>query len=244
VRPTGIRRIWELWRGGQSDVASLQARIQFLGGTRDLAFVFVAVVFPGVTGVHWLRDGGVGLTFIGFMGYLELVSVLVLVLSRLRLRDLQAELRTLDFEEEIKQNAAESPILLFLKHQAELKRYYDQALQQSGLAFVLGVICVASGLGVIAAGFVLVQEVNSTERIVTAALAGVGAILSGFVARVYLGIHRGAVESLTGFHGKFVETHHLHVAGVFASKVDGDDAWLALVQAAANPRQVSGDFRD
>ncbi|HEU4461985.1 MAG TPA: hypothetical protein VFR75_05285, partial [Solirubrobacterales bacterium] len=204
---------------------------------------FVAVAIPGAVGLKWVLDGGMGLPFVALMGYLELVAVLVLMLSRLRLRDLQAELRTVEFENEILEQSEKSPILLFLKHQAELKRYYDQALQQSGLAFVLGVICVASGLAVVGAGFVLLQEGDSTQGIATAALAAVGALLSGFVARVYLGIHRGAVESLTGFHEKFVETHHLHVAGVFASRVEDDarkdDTLLALVKAAAN--RNSGD---
>ncbi len=241
-QPRGLRRIWALWRGGQTDVASLQARIKFMGGARDLAFLFFTAVFPSVIAGMWVSTGYISLTFAAIMGYLELVSVLVFMVSRMRLRDLQAELRTAEFELEIREKTGESPLLLFLKHQAELKRYYDQALQQSGLAFVLGVFCVVSGLTVIALGFLLIQDGNNAERIITGALAAVGATLTGFVARVYLGIHRGAVESLTGFHGKFVETHHLHIAGVFASRVDDEDTrdstLLALVQsaAAASPR--------
>ena len=242
-QPKGLTRIWALWRGGQTDVASLRARIKFMGGARDLAFLFFTGVFPVFIAIKWAGSGHIGVTFVAIMGYLELVSVLVFVVSRMRLRDLQAELRTVEFENEIRKKEDESPILLFLKHQAELKRYYDQALQQSGLAFVLGVFCVVSGLAVIAVGFLLIQDGNNAERIITGALAAVGAILSGFVARVYLGIHRGAVESLTGFHGKFVETHHLHIAGVFASRVDDEEArdstLLALVQAAASAQRAA-----
>lgn len=247
-QPKGRRRIFELWRGGQPDALSLRARIKLVGLTRDWAFAFLVVVFPLFVCVWWWINGDPGLNFIATMGYLELVSVMVFSVSRLRLRDLQAELRTVEFENEIREHSEESPILLFLKHQAELKRYYDQVLQQSGLAFVLGVICVGAGLGVVVAGFFLIQDTDAgnTERIVTAGLAGVGALLTGFVARVYLGIHRGAVESLNGFHGKFVETHHLHVAGVFASWLDDgpskDATLLALFQAASQsgPQEQGG----
>ncbi len=226
-----------LWPGGETDERSLRVRIGRLGQTRNLSFGFVTGLFPALIVARWLLFGYIGFTFATVAGYLELVAILVFLVSRIRLRDLQAELRTVQFEKEIRAQHGESPILLFLKHQAELKRYYDQALQQSGLAFVLGIFCVLSGLAVIAAGFMLVQNGADAQEIVTGALAAVGAILSGFIARVYLGIHGGAVESLTGFHEKFVETHHLHIAGVFASRVDDDEkrdaALLALVEAAA-----------
>lgn len=225
-----------LWPG-QATVSDLEIRIRRLVQTRNLSFAFLVGVFPAVIAVRWAVDGTVGLTLGAAMGYLELVAILVFLVSRLRLRDLQAELRTLEFEKEIFAKTDESPILLFLKHQAELKRYYDQALQQSSLAFVLGIFCVVAGLAVIAVGFALIQGGSSAERIVTGSLAAVGAILTGFVAQVYLGIHRGAVESLNGFHEKFVETHHLHIAGVFASRVDDgekrDTALQALVEAAS-----------
>lgn len=228
-----------VWPGGETSVPSLKKRISRLGLTRNLSFAFLVFIFPAVVAITWAANNHVGLTFATVMGYLELVAILVFLVSRLRLRDLQAELRTLELEEDILKNAKESPILLFLKHQAELKRYYDQALQQSGLAFVLGVFCVIAGLGVIAVGFTLIQGDSNAERIVAGALAAVGAILTGFVARVYLGIHDGAVKSLSGFHEKFVETHHLHIAGVFASRVDDEEkrdaALLALVEAAGAP---------
>jgi hypothetical protein len=225
---------------GDKAVWDLEKRIHLQTVIRNLAFIFLIGVFPTLIAALWALDGSVGVTFAAVTGYLELVAVLVFLVSRLRLRDLQAELRTAKFENEIRAEYGESPMLLFLKHQAELKRYYDQALQQSGLAFALGVFCIISGLAAIAAGFMLIHDgsdVSDAERIVTGALAAVGAILSGFVAKVYLGIHHGAIHSLTGFHEKFVETHHLHIAGVFASRVDDEEkrdaALLALVEAAA-----------
>ncbi len=223
--------------GAKNAVRDLKKRIGVQKRIRNVAFTFLVVAFPALIGVPWAVSGSVDVTLAAAAGYLEFVSVLIFLFTRLRLRDLEAELRTAEFEKEIRARTGESPILLFLKHQAELKRYYDQALQQSGLAFVLGIFCVLSGLAVIAAGFMLIQNGPDSQEIVTGALAAVGAILSGFVAQVYLGIHGGAVKSLTGFHEKFVETHHLHIAGVFASRVDDkekrDAALLALVEAAA-----------
>lgn len=221
---------------GENKVQELQDRIGVQGIIRNVAFAFLIVIFPALIAASWAREGNPDLILAAATGYLELVAILVFLFTRLRLRDLEAELRTAEFENEIRGHSGESPILLFLKHQAELKRYYDQALQQSGLAFVLGIFCVLSGLAVIAAGFMLIQNGPDEQEIVTGALAAVGALLSGFVARVYLGIHGGAVKSLTGFHEKFVETHHLHIAGVFASRVDDEEkrdaALLALVQTA------------
>jgi hypothetical protein len=229
-------QIWSLWRGDETNAPSLRARIRRLVATRNLSLLFVTGVFPLLVLIWWAVSKDFSLAFAAVVGYLELAAILVFQVSRQRLRDLQAELRTVEFENEILSQDPGSQTLLFLQHQAELKRYYDQALQQNRLAFVLGVFCVVAGLAVIGLGFALVQAQSGTEQIVTGTLAATGAILSGFVARVYLGIHRGAVKSVTRFHEKLVQTHHLHIAGVFVSRLESkqarDDALAALIRAA------------
>jgi hypothetical protein len=231
-----MRDRYRLWWGGRNDEESIESRLLFLGGIRDFSFLVIAAVIPLLTGAVALSTGGISLTFGILVAYIELVSIFAVIVSRLRLRDLQATLRSQDFEEKIFGGKADTPVVLFLKHQSDLKRYYDQALQHSSLVFFLGIFCVLAGLGTIGVAFFLVRESGDemTEQIVTGALGAVGAILSGFVAKVYLGIHRGAIESLNDFHDKLVQTHHLHFAGVLAARVaDGttkDQAHLELIK--------------
>lgn len=233
---------FRLWRGGGNDEESIDARLLFLGTIRDLSFIAIYAI-PLVAGAFVLANGSnISLTFGLLTAYLELLSIFAVVVSRMRLRDLQATRRSQEFEDRIFGGSKDTPVVLFLKHQSDLKRYYDQALQHSSLVFFLGIFCVLAGLGTIGVAAFLVAEAGGkdagsdqmTEQIITGALGAVGAILSGFVAKVYLGIHHGSIESLNDFHDKLVQTHHLHFAGVLAARVeDGttrDQAHLELVK--------------
>ncbi|HEX5929726.1 MAG TPA: hypothetical protein VFY48_10055 [Solirubrobacterales bacterium] len=233
---------FKLWRGGGNDDESLKARILFLGTIRDFGFFVIAVVIPVAAGSYAVANHGEVPLEIGLLiGYLELVWIFAVMVSRMRLRDLQATRRSQEFEDQIFKGSQDTPVVLFLKHQSDLKRYYDQALQHSSLVFFLGIFCVLAGLATIGVALYLVVQAGTesnpdqvTEQIITGSLGAVGAILSGFVAQVYLGIHRGAIESLNDFHDKLVGTHHLHFAGVLAARVEDettkDQAHLELVK--------------
>lgn len=224
-------RPFQLWWEGGVDRKSLEARTLFLSAVRDLFFVS-AVVIPIGAGILFLRENGQPpLLAVLFLGYLEMLAVSILTIIRMRLRDLQAALVSDRFERDILDGGDASPVLLFLKHQSDLKRYYDQALRHSSLVFGLGIFCVLAGLFFIGASLFLLKsgedvgiELGTAGQIITGSLGATAAILTGYVARVYLSIHRGALRSLNDFHDKLVKTHHLHFAGVLADRVKDENA--------------------
>ena len=224
-----LTRPFQLWWEGGVDRSSLEARILFLSAIRDVFFVS-AVVIPVGAGVFILGESGDLPVLVAiFFGYLELLAVTILTIIRLRLRELQAALVSDRFEGDILDGGDDSPVLLFLKHQSDLKRYYDQALRHSSLVFGLGVFCVLAGLVFIGISLFLLKagkdvgvELGTAGQIITGSLGATAALLTGYVARVYLSIHRGALRSLNDFHDKLVKTHHLHFAGVLADRVSDE----------------------
>lgn len=184
---------------------------------------------------------------VALFAYFQLFFLAGFFTCRAQARDLGSEHRTVAFERQILRDRPETDpgdetdsMILFLKNEVELKRYYDQALRQSSFVFVLGVVCVLVGLAVVAgAGWIIYSRagIDETAQIVIGALGVAGALLSGFVARVYLGLHKGTVSSMTDFHTRFVLTHHMLFANVLVARIDDersrDDALSEVANAIA-----------
>jgi hypothetical protein len=182
-----------------------------------------------------------GTLIAGLLGFAELYVLLTLLFTRARLQDLNADLQVVEFDTvlySLANTRERTAANLFFKHQLELKRYYDLTLRQHRQAFVLGVVCVLFGLGVVAGAAVLVatsaHDTTATTKVVTGALGAVGAFLAGFVAQVYLGIYRGSAVSLGSFHGRLVETNHLHFANLLLSGINNNkERYQALKDLAS-----------
>lgn len=115
---------------------------------------------------------------------------------------------------------------LFKHHHLELKRYYDENLKQSSWIFVVGIACILIGFAIIGITlyFLIANSSNELEnKIIVASVGAIGAILSNFIAVIYLKMHSEAVKSLTEFHNRFVNTHHFYFSNFLLSKIQNED---------------------
>ncbi|WP_242314144.1 hypothetical protein [Bacillus cereus group sp. BfR-BA-01355] len=115
---------------------------------------------------------------------------------------------------------------LFKHHHLELKRYYDENLKQSSWIFVVGIACILIGFAIIGITlyFLMINSSNELEnKIIVASVGAIGAILSNFIAVIYLKMHSEAVKSLTEFHNRFVNTHHFYFSNFLVSKIQNED---------------------
>ena len=79
-------------------------------------------------------------------------------------------------------------------------------------------------------------------QIITGVLGAIGAILTNYIAAIYLKMNTTAAENLTGFHTRLVETHQILLGSLLASRID-DDAkrWETLSQLSQKLMQKGKD---
>ncbi|WP_242475977.1 hypothetical protein [Bacillus cereus group sp. N12] len=132
---------------------------------------------------------------------------------------------------------------LFKHHHLELKRYYDENLKQSSWIFVVGIVCILIGFAIIGVTlyFLIANSSNELEnKIIVASVGAIGAILSNFIAVIYLKMHSEAVKSLTEFHNRFVNTHHFYFSNFLVSKIQNEDKREdALIELALKINGIS-----
>ncbi|PHD55081.1 hypothetical protein COF61_29980 [Bacillus toyonensis] len=132
---------------------------------------------------------------------------------------------------------------LFKHHHLELKRYYDENLKQSSWIFVVGIACILIGFAIIGITlyFLIANSSNELEnKIIVASVGAIGAILSNFIAVIYLKMHSETVKALTEFHNRFVNTHHFYFSNFLLSKIQNEDKREdALVELALKINGIS-----
>jgi hypothetical protein len=104
----------------------------------------------------------------------------------------------------------------------QLRRYYDLNLRQNRWVFGLGVGCIVVGVFIVA-GTVYEVHLNDTDlqtKQIIAILGGVGALLTNFVAAIFLKMNAGANESLNAFHSKLVATQQVMIGNLLASRIE------------------------
>ncbi|OTW67880.1 hypothetical protein BK727_16965 [Bacillus thuringiensis serovar roskildiensis] len=132
---------------------------------------------------------------------------------------------------------------LFKHHHLELKRYYDENLKQSSWIFIVGIVCIGIGFAIIGLTlyFLIANLSNELEnKIIVASVGAIGAILSNFIAVIYLKMHAETVKALTEFHNRFVNTHHFYFSNFLLSKIQNEDKREdALVELALKINGIS-----
>jgi hypothetical protein len=130
---------------------------------------------------------------------------------------------------------------LFKQHQLELKKFYDQILNQNAWVFVTGLVCIVLGFAIIGSTiyFVFIKPSSSPgisldDKIVAVCLGAVGGILSNFVAFIYLNMFSKTLSSLTKFHNRLVATHYLHFGNFLVSKIEDVDLREKTLAAIAS----------
>lgn len=235
-RPATITCIWSLGSGvrfssGLLDPAApepvlreqlRQRRLRVRRmGLRTFIFSAVATV-PAVAAIVLFINGHPG------WGSVLLAPALFLALVALQLKHwastLQADTRESQTELDLREllNIDEKRAhKLFELNGIELKRYYDQALQQRRAVFGIGVLCLLTGFASIAGALFVVfrPEGNIDQKIVAAGLGAVSGILANFVAVIYLRMFTAIVTSMVEFHTRLVATHHAHFGNVLAARI-------------------------
>jgi TRADD-N domain-containing protein len=133
--------------------------------------------------------------------------------------EIDNELDRLAIGDESPERRAQKPFQL---HSIELKRYYDQTLRQGSHIFWVGVACIALGFGVVGLTVWLLHGLGTSpleHQIVLGGLGAVGGILANFIAVIYLKMYSETIRSMTQFHTRLVETHHLHFGSLLAARI-------------------------
>jgi len=135
---------------------------------------------------------------------------------------------------------------LFQVSSLELKRYYDQGRQQRKWIFAFGIFCILVGFGIVAAAFGLLYrkpDADISEKLITASLGAVGAVLANFVAVIYLRMFSSTLKSIVDFHNRLVITHHVNFGNVLAARItdrDLQDETLAEMASALAHVGING----
>jgi hypothetical protein len=112
---------------------------------------------------------------------------------------------------------------LFQLNSSELKRYYDQALRQRGLVFILGILCISGGFIVV--GVTIYVLVNSLahatigEKLIIGGLGAIAGILANFIAVIFLRMFESIVTSMVKFHNRLVFTNYIYFGNLLLARV-------------------------
>ncbi len=204
-------------------VAELKARRRKVQSTFYIA-VFMSLTLMVIAPVFvWSSDINSRIAPL-ILAYI-IIPVGMLPILRGRIRDIEQEIREVEFEIDLQQfertqieTKAEKTLRL---NDAQLQRYYSLNLSQNTWVFVVGIGCMLLGLTLVGATLYLV--INHAEdldsKIITATLGGVGTLLTSYVAAIFLKMHASATQHLGGFHSRLVDTHQILLASVVASRI-------------------------
>lgn len=112
---------------------------------------------------------------------------------------------------------------LFQLNSSELKRYYDQALKQRALVFILGILCISGGFVVVGVTiYVLVNslaQANISEKLIVGGLGAIAGILANFIAVIFLRMFESIVTSMVKFHNRLVLTNYIYFGNLLLARV-------------------------
>ena len=206
-----------------------------------IALIMIVVV-PLVV---WLKED---YQFTGLFSLYIITPIALLPTFRIRLRNIEEELKNLDFEIDLQQFEVSKKEIraekILLINNYQLRRYYDLNIVQNIWVFGLGIFCIILGIGVIVLTFYLVMKVaNQLEvRIITGVIGMVGSFMTNYIAAIFLKMHASATTNLSAFHSRLVDTHQLLFGNLFASRIEDDKIrWETLSQLALNLSKYEKD---
>ena len=195
--------------------------------------------------VVWLKED---YQFTGLFSLYIITPIALLPTFRIRLRNIEEELKNLDFEIDLQQFEVSKKEIraekILLINNYQLRRYYDLNIVQNIWVFGLGIFCIILGIGVIVLTFYLVMKVaNQLEvRIITGVIGMVGSFMTNYIAAIFLKMHASATTNLSAFHSRLVDTHQLLFGNLFASRIEDDKIrWETLSQLALNLSKYEKD---
>ena len=136
--------------------------------------------------------------------------------------EIQNEIDLLSIDDTSLEERAEK---LFRLHQLELKKYYDQTLNHSRYIFFVGISSILIGFIIIGSTIYFIYKFNAynfSEKVLIGVLGSIGAILSNFIAVIFVKMYSETIKSLTEFHNRLVITHYLHFGNFLVAKIKND----------------------
>ena len=217
--------------GEDAPVAAIQESQRELasvvGRAQNIRLLLAGFGVPlAVAGILVLLFTGESFIGIYLLAYAVMAAVFVPLLSA-RIGQARNEIAELKERMELRgllEGEERRAFRLFQLHNLELKRYYDQALGQRRVIFGVGLVCILVGAGIAIAAIVMIQsqDTSTEQKVFTSGIAAVGAILTDFVAILYLRMFRDTVSSMNVFHNRLVSTNHLLFANVLAARISDD----------------------
>ena len=139
--------------------------------------------------------------------------------TRSRLNDMELAYDIEQFEINKEVSYAEKTLRL---HNVQLEKYYSENLNQSKWIFFVGLFCITAGLGIVVATcyFVNTSATSETSKIIISVLGGLSALLTDFVAVIYLRMNSEISSTLRDFHSRLVDTHKILMGNLIAAKID------------------------
>ena len=207
--PPQLRRLESLSRASKQ--LKLRQRFQSYLTKALTSTVFAVTIFGAA--YHWSDDRSA--RHLAIIAAVLAITVVALQITRERAHELEADYRQVEHEEAVLDaRPRQRAQTLFLKHQFDLRRYYEQTLRQGALVFYLGIAVLALGAAVVITALALIatEDDPTSSEIVVAALAAVGGLLTNGVAYVYLKIHAGSLQAVSEFHERMVDQHSSHFA--------------------------------
>src|SRR5262249_36903038 len=128
-----------------------------------------------------------------------------------------------EFESTPQQSRAEKLLRI---NQYQLKRYYDQNLNQGLWIFMLGILAIFIGVGVIVYTLYLLKTASAErwqDKAVLGVVGAIGSLLTNYVAAIYLKMHSEATTSLVTFHSKLVGTNQLFLANLLSAMITDEN---------------------
>lgn len=199
--------------------------------------IIVALIIAGILAVN-IYNTPIRFTLtilVSFALYFTIFPIMNLLMGRTnridaQILELEEEMDLLRIGDESLEKRAEKQ---FRIHQGELKRYYDQSLNQSKWIFWVGILSIVAGIGVILITLILIfNNPSSNSEIIIAVTGGGAGILSNFVGVIFLKMYSESVKSLNTFHERLVTTHHLHFSNFLISKIFNEnlreETWAEL----------------
>jgi hypothetical protein len=184
--------------------------------------LILMMLMLGLRNYYQIYESWAGLSF----GYGVLMLIGSLWLRPIH-RTCKDEIEDLDFNIDLEELGGASTIEMkhLRNNELQLRRYYDQNLGQNDRLFYLGIFCIVLGMGVIGATFYLVLKVADSvdAQIVTGTIGGIGALMTNFIAAIYLRMHGSTAANLALFHSKLVDTHRVLLANLAASRIENTD---------------------
>ena len=188
-----------------------------------LALLFLAfIVYVGFLKIFLQREVGIFLALVIIFYSVILFSKAIQYYPQdieQKIFEIQNEIDLLSIDDTSLEERAEK---LFRLHQLELKKYYDQTLNHSRLIFIVGIVSIFAGFLFIGVAFYLIFRAplnGFSEKVLVGVLGSIGAVLSNFVAVIFVKMYSETIKSLTEFHNRLVITHYLHFGNFLVAKI-------------------------